>query len=100
MLTEAMHLRGGIALAVLTPDDAPRIRWLMEKYRDLPMDLADATLVRVAEREQISRVLTTDHVDFLRYRPDGVGAFEILPVPQSSAKVRRRRSGRGRKRVH
>jgi hypothetical protein len=30
------------------------MRELMEKYRDLPMDLADAALVRVAEREGLS----------------------------------------------
>jgi predicted nucleic acid-binding protein len=115
VLTEAMHLlafsweaqrglwglleSGGIALLTLTPDDAPRMRRLMEKYRDLPMDFADAALVRVAERERISSVLTTDQVDFFRYRPDGIGAFEILPEPARSSKVRRRRRGRARKRL-
>ena len=32
------------------------MRGLMWKYHDLPMDLADATLVRVVERERIRRV--------------------------------------------
>jgi hypothetical protein len=40
------------------------MRELMRKYRDLPMDLADATLVRAAEREKISRVFTIDRRDF------------------------------------
>ena len=39
--------------------DTPGMRALMAKYRDLPMDLADAALVRVAERERIRKVFTT-----------------------------------------
>jgi predicted nucleic acid-binding protein len=40
------------------------MRELMWTYRDLPMDLADAALVRVAERERIRRVFTVDRRDF------------------------------------
>jgi predicted nucleic acid-binding protein len=61
------------------PDDCPRMRELMWKYRDLPMDLADAALVRVAEREGLRRVFTTDRQDFEIYRPHRFGRFEILP---------------------
>jgi uncharacterized protein len=62
--TEAMYLLGGswlgqkalwsrleigaLGLAPLDETDAPRMRELMEKHRDLPMDLTDAALVRVA----------------------------------------------------
>lgn len=35
-----------LALLPLEIADAPRMRELMQKYRDLPMDLADAALVR------------------------------------------------------
>ena len=42
-------------MALLDDADAPRMRELMEKYRDLPMDLADAALVRVAERDALTR---------------------------------------------
>lgn len=66
-------------LLPLDADDLPRMRELMLKYRDLPMDLADAALVRVAEREQIRRVFTVDRRDFERYRPARVGRFEIIP---------------------
>jgi len=51
----------------------------MEKYRDLPMDLADAALVRVAERESIRRVLTLDQRDFGVYRLARKGRFTLLP---------------------
>ena len=55
------------------------MRNLMRKYRDLPMDLADAALVAVAERERISRIFTLDRKDFEIYRPTGIRRFEIIP---------------------
>jgi hypothetical protein len=70
---------GSVLLAQLTPADVPRMRQLVRQYRDLPMDLADAALVCVAERERISRVFTLDRKDFRIYRPRGVGRFSILP---------------------
>jgi uncharacterized protein len=70
---------GGVRLIELGRDDCPRMRELMWKYRDLPMDLADAALVRVAERERIRRVFTIDRHDFEVYRPHRLGRFEILP---------------------
>lgn len=70
---------GGVQLVELRIDDCPRMRELMWKYRDLPMDLADAALVRVAERERIRRVFTIDRRDFGVYRPYRLGRFEILP---------------------
>ena len=71
--------RGALAFLPLGSEDAPRMRELMKKYRDLPMDLADAALVRVAERERIVRSLTVDRGDFQVYRPEGLDRFEILP---------------------
>ncbi len=70
---------GGLRFVELGPDDCPRMRELMWKYRDLPMDLADAALVRVAEREGLRRVFTIDRQDFEVYRPHRFGRFEILP---------------------
>ncbi|HVH10090.1 MAG TPA: PIN domain-containing protein [Gemmatimonadales bacterium] len=68
-----------LALLPLDAGDAPRIRDLMHKYRDLPMDLADAALVRVAERERLRRVFTLDRRHFALYRPLRLGRFVILP---------------------
>ena len=53
---------------------------LMRKYRDLPMDLADAALVRVAERERLRRIFTLDRRDFQIYRPSRIGRFVIFPT--------------------
>ena len=46
----------------------PRIRALIDKYRDLPMDLADASLVVLAEALGTGRILSTDTRDFGTYR--------------------------------
>ena len=71
----------GDALRMLVLDDldAPRMKALMQKYRDFPMDLADAALVRVAERDKISNIFTLDRRHFRAYRPSGIRAFSILP---------------------
>jgi predicted nucleic acid-binding protein len=69
-----------LMLAPLDPGDAPRMRELMEKYRDLPMDLADAALVRVAERESLTRIFTLDRRHFSIYRPGRRRRFAVLPA--------------------
>ena len=51
----------------------------MKKYRMLPMDLADAALVAVAERERIRRIFTIDRRDFSIYRLAKLGKFMIMP---------------------
>lgn len=95
-VTEAMHLLRGssraqaalwemlesavVELLPLDSDDVPRMAELMHKYRDLPMDLADAALVRVAERERIRHVFTLDQRDFRVYRPQGIGRLALLPA--------------------
>jgi uncharacterized protein len=70
---------GAVEILPLGVADIPRIRELMRKYRDLPMDLADAALVRVAERERLRRVFTIDRRDFQIYRPSRIGRFVVLP---------------------
>jgi predicted nucleic acid-binding protein len=40
----------------------------MDKYRDLPMDLADGSLVVLAEELGSGRILSTDQRDFRAYR--------------------------------
>ena len=93
--TEAMYLLGpswpaqkalwsrletdALALAPLDETDAPRMRELMEKYRDQPMDLADAALVRVAERESLTEIFTLDRKHFSAYRPGRRQRFSIVP---------------------
>ena len=56
-----------------------RGRELMKKYHDLPMDLADATLVATGEDMNISTVFTLDHKDFRLYKPKHRKRFALLP---------------------
>jgi predicted nucleic acid-binding protein len=60
--------RGPLQLLPLYAEDVPRMRELMRKYADRPMDLADAALIRVAEREGIRKIFTIDRKDFSVYR--------------------------------
>lgn len=94
VITEAMHLvgsliaqeklwdvleEGGLHLLPLETPDMSRMRELMKKYADLPMDLADAALVRVAERDALHTVLTIDRSDFSVYRLQDGKKFRLLP---------------------
>ena len=74
-----MLVMGEVQLLDLTRDDVPRIRELMRKYSDLPMDLADASLIRVAELEKICKIFTTDRRDFAVYRLYGRIRPTVIP---------------------
>ncbi len=52
----------------------------MEKYQDVPMDFADATLVALGEELGTNRVFTLDRRGFSVYRLHGRRAFQILPA--------------------
>jgi predicted nucleic acid-binding protein len=59
-------------------DEVERMAVLMDKYRDTPMDLADASLVAMAEKLGFSRIFTLDR-DFYIYRlADGL-SLECIP---------------------
>ncbi len=74
----AMLERGALQLAELQASETARARALMEKYRDAPMDIADATLVAIAENRSLKRVFTLDS-DFGVYRYRGREAFDLVP---------------------
>nr|WP_204137894.1 hypothetical protein [Halomicronema sp. CCY15110] len=63
----------------ISPDEYARLLSLMEKYRDRPMDLADATLVVAAEKTGYRRILTLDS-DFLFYRISDRDSFDVIQV--------------------
>ena len=58
-----------------------RMRSLIKKYSDLPMDLADASLVILAEELEHGRILSTDQRDFDTYRWKNHKPFENLLLP-------------------
>lgn len=59
---------GAAAVFDLTASHLPRIESLMMDYKDLPMNIADASLVILAEETGSGRILTTDRRDFRAYR--------------------------------
>jgi len=94
VLTEATHLlgravggraacidffvTGGATLLPQTRETLERCRALVERYADVPMDFADATLVLLAEDLDTNLVLTTDRTDFSIYRIGGRRRFKVL----------------------
>ncbi len=55
-----------------------RIQQLMKQYRDMPMDLADASLVEMAESLNQTTIFTLDS-DFFIYRLSDGRAFNVAP---------------------
>jgi uncharacterized protein len=55
-----------------------RMRELMAQYQNVPMDLADASLVTLAECKKVNRIFTLDS-DFYVYRLYGKESFDVIP---------------------
>jgi len=72
-------LKGGATLIPQSKESLSRASALMEKYEDIPMDFADATLVSLAEEIDVVEVLTLDRRGFSTYRIRGKTAFKIRP---------------------
>jgi len=73
-----LTLSGRLDIADLSRPALERSSQLMAKYADTPMDLADATLVALAEERGDRRVFTLD-TDFHVYRLHGRQRFEVVP---------------------
>ncbi|MBN2627405.1 MAG: PIN domain-containing protein [Spirochaetales bacterium] len=83
VLTEALHMlgfstrvqqgflewnnRGGLTVYEELNSSLKRIEELTRKYNNVPMDLADATLVVISEKRQIKNIITIDS-DYYIYR--------------------------------
>lgn len=72
---ELLH-RKIIRVALRVDDEQVALRTLMRRYRNRPMSLADACLVRLSELHPGGRVFTLDS-DFLIYRRHG---NKVIPV--------------------
>jgi predicted nucleic acid-binding protein len=69
---------GDIAVWNIAPETCLKVPVLMKRYADLPMDLADASLVLLAESLGHGRILTTDERDFRTYRWKSRRPFQNL----------------------
>ena len=68
---------GGVLLDFDMNQESDRVKALMKRYRDRPMDLADACLVRMTELFPNSTVLTLDS-DFHIYRKHDRKAISVI----------------------
>jgi uncharacterized protein len=68
--------RGVIRIALAVQEQQADLRALMHRYRNRPMSLADACLVRLSELHASAEVLTLDS-DFRVYRRHG---NKVIPV--------------------
>jgi len=55
--------QGRVEILVLTAEDASAIGEILDKYHDQGFDLADACLMRLAERERIEHIFTLGEGD-------------------------------------
>ena len=70
---------GAFTVLPITDDDLAVIERLMDRYADRPMDFADATLVRLAERENLPVMFTVDNDNFETYRFGRDRRFRVAP---------------------
>ncbi|MEW6185009.1 MAG: PIN domain-containing protein [Thermodesulfobacteriota bacterium] len=72
-------IQGGATLVPQSGQSLLRAVALMEKYKDIPMDFADATLVCLAEETGINTIFTLDVRGFSAYRFGEKKGFVIFP---------------------
>ena len=70
---------GAYELAAMGAEDLIATRDVVNRYRDLRIGVADASLVVLAERYRTRTILTLDRRHFGALRPVGGGHFEIVP---------------------
>jgi uncharacterized protein len=68
-----------LRLFALDATEAKAVGAVMKRYENLRAQLADASLVYLAAREQIETIFTLDRRDFSVYRTGKGGAFRIIP---------------------
>ena len=75
-----MLQQGDLEIAPQGSQHHGRMRFLMQKYHDRSMDLADASLVCLAEERGIRDIFTLDQKDFRTYRIHGRQSFRLWPA--------------------
>ncbi|WP_242518234.1 type II toxin-antitoxin system VapC family toxin [Halochromatium roseum] len=73
-----LYRQGVFTVLDIDSSQAERLEALMQTYADLPMDLADASLVLLSETLGHGRILITDRRDFHIYRWKNTQPFENL----------------------
>ena len=72
-------LRGAFVMVPASQASLARVAALMEKYRNVPMDYADATVVALGEELGTDQVFTLDRRGFSAYRLNQRKTFQLMP---------------------
>jgi predicted nucleic acid-binding protein len=70
--------QGVLVLLPLTAVDAAPVAAILKKYADQSFSLADAALMHLAEREDITEVLTVDPHDFSVFRTAKGSSLKVI----------------------
>jgi predicted nucleic acid-binding protein len=71
---------GELHLEATTTGDLARMAELVRTYADFPLGAADASVIAVAERLDVTQIATIDHRHFRVVRPRHCDAFNLLPT--------------------
>lgn len=63
----------------LSIEDLVRVTEILEQYADSQLDFVDAAIVALAERLNVTRILSLDRRDFSIIRPQHCEYFDLLP---------------------
>ena len=74
----AGHQQGLVTITALEPSELPGLATMMRKYADRPMDLADDSLVWLANKLDITDIITVERADFSVYRTAKRRSFRNL----------------------
>jgi predicted nucleic acid-binding protein len=66
-------------LEIIDYADLKRVNEILQQYSDSRLDFVDATIVAIAERRNITRILSLDRRDYTMIRPKHCPFFELLP---------------------
>jgi hypothetical protein len=72
-------LKAVVEIVPVNTKSLKRIKDLMNKYEDLPMDFADATIVCLAMDADMQNIVTFDRKDFSIYKLPKKKSFTIMP---------------------
>jgi predicted nucleic acid-binding protein len=72
-------LKSVIEIVPSSTESLKKIKSLMKKYADLPMDFADASIVCLASETGMQNIVTFDKKDFAIYRLPKKKSFSIIP---------------------
>lgn len=72
-------LKGEMGLEHFNKEDLTRTNELLKKYSDVNIGFVDASIIAVAERLKIIKILTTDRRHFSIVKPSHCQSFTLLP---------------------